>query len=708
MSRPKPRRLQLENMEQRAVLSTFTSYSGDSDTPPLYKEAPALPAATGTVINVATQAALQTAIENLQSNTTLLLAPGTYQLSSMLHVHDVNNVAIRGATGNRDDVVLVGRGMTNSSFGDVPSAILVRNAQDVLIADLTIRDVWYHSISFNEGAERPRLHNLHLVDAGEQFVKANPDSNGGGVDGGIVEYSLIEYTTTAKSDYTNGVDIHTGDGWTIRDNVFRNIRAPAGQLAGPAVLAWNGSSNTVTAGNLFLNTQRAIHYGLLNGDSPDHTGGSIHNNFIYRSSSQDGDLGIGVFNSPNTDVLHNTVVLSGTYDNAIEYRFAGSSGLIIANNLADAGIVGRDGATGSVSSNLTSAQADWFVNAASGDLHLAAGSPAIDAAYSSGTLFDYDGQSRPTGATSDVGADEFGPWNHAPALDSSLSPTLYPIKEDTKNPATTLVSKLLTGVSDADEGALQGMAITWASGTATGKWQYTLDGGATWKALGSPTAGTARLLPANNQTRIRYLPNANFNGEVKLTFRAWDQTQGVVGGTFDLSQPTSRGRDTAFSTASDTATLRVTAVNDAPQLAGISGSVGYTLGSGAIQLAASATVSDIDSTNFAGGRLLVQVASGVDAGNRLEIRGSVFTRSGDQVLRDGMVIGTVDSDGIGLNALKITFTSNATPSIAQQLVRAIYFRTVGSTSTATRSITFSLSDGDGGVSATRTRLVQIS
>lgn len=708
--RPKPRRLQMETMEQRAVLSTtaFSSSSFDSGVPPLYKEAPALPDATGLVINVASQAALQAAVENLQSNTTILIAPGTYQLSSMLHVHDVNNVSIRGASGNRDDVVLVGRGMTNSNFGDVPSAILVRNAENVLIADLTIRDVWYHCISLNAGAERPLLHNLHLVDAGEQFVKSNPDDNGGGVDGGIVEYSLIEYTTNAPTDYTNGIDIHTGDGWTIRDNVFRNIRAPAGQLAGPAVLAWNGSRNTVTAGNLFLNVQRAIHYGLLNGDTADHSGGSIHNNFIYRSSSQDGDLGIGVFNSPNTDVLHNTVILSGTYTNAIEYRFAGSSGLIIANNLTDGAIVGRDGAAASVSSNMTSAQPDWFVDAAAGDLHLAATAPAIDAALSAGTLFDYDGQSRPSGPTADVGADEFGPLNHAPVLDTEPDTALYPIKEDTKNPATTLVSKLLGGMSDADEGALRGMAITWVNGTSSGKWQYTLNGGGTWNGLGAPTAATARLLPANDQTRIRYLPNANFNGEVKFTFRAWDQTQGVAGGTFDLSQSTSHGGSTAFSTDVETAALIVAAVNDAPLLTGISGSVGYGLNSAAIQLAPQATVSDVDSPNFDGGRLLVKVTTGIDAGNRLEIRGSIFTRSGNQVLRNGILIGTIVSDGTGLNPLEITFTSNVTPWIAQQLVRSIYFRTSGSNSTATRTITFSLSDGDGAVSATRTRLVQMS
>ena len=60
---------------------------------------------------------------------------------------------------------------------------------------------------------------------------------------------MIEYTTTAKDNYTNGVDVHTGANWIIRHNLFRNIVAPGTQLAGPAVLMWNGSRNSVVEGN---------------------------------------------------------------------------------------------------------------------------------------------------------------------------------------------------------------------------------------------------------------------------------------------------------------------------------------------------------------------------------------------------------------------------------------------------------------------------
>lgn len=690
------------------VLSTFASSSYEP--PPLYKDAPALPAPVGAVVNVSTVSELQSAVWNAQPDTTIVIAPGIYQLDNTLHLENVSNVSIRGATGNRDDVVLVGRGMTNPDYGNVPHGILLTNAQDVLIADLTIRDVWYHSVALNAGTERPVLHNLRLLDAGEQFVKASVDNAGGGVDGGVVQYSLIEYTTHAPTYYTNGVDVHTGIGWTIRDNVFRNIRGPEGQLAGPAVLVWNGSRDTVTSGNLFLNVERAIHYGLL-GDRPnDHVGGSIHNNFIYRSSSQPGGVGIGVFNSPDTDVLHNTIVLSGTHPNAIEYRFSGTTGVVIANNLSDAAVVARDGAQGTVSSNLTTARPEWFIDAAAGDLHLAARSPAIDAAHASATLFDYDGQPRPSGGAADVGADEVSldlePLNHAPLLDSVPNTRLYPVQEDAKNPAGTLVSRLLDGMTDEDVGDARGLAITSANGTS-GTWQYTLNGGAQWLALGTPTDTSARLLAADDVTRIRFLPNANYAGEAVFSFRAWDQTQGTVGSTYDLSAEASYGGSTAFSTALETAAVDVVAVNDAPVLSSISGSVGYKRGASAIQLTGWATVSDIDSPDFAGGHLLVQITSGIDAANRLEIRGTAFSRSGDQVLHNGLVIGTISSDGVGLNALRITFTSYATPAIAQQLVRSIYFSTSGSTTTATRTVAFTVTDGDGGVSATLTKQVKV-
>jgi hypothetical protein len=313
---------------------------------------------------------LQSTVASIASNRTIVIAPGTYNLTATLYINGTfTNVGIRGATGNRDDVVLVGKGMGAASDGGVPFGIWVGgNVTGVTIASLTIREVYYHPLMLNAGAQSPLIHNVRLVNAGQQFIKASPDGAGGGVDNGIVEYSVMEYDTTARDDYTNGVDVHTGDNWIIRHNLFRKIRAPQGALAGPAILMWNGSTNTTIDGNTFIDCQREIALGLMERTPTDHSGGVVKNNFIARTIA--GDSAIYIADSPNTQVLHNSIFISGTYANPIEYRFAHTTGVIIANNVLDGSIAARDGATGSVSGNYTTATASLFVNPSAGDLHL--------------------------------------------------------------------------------------------------------------------------------------------------------------------------------------------------------------------------------------------------------------------------------------------------------------------------------------------------
>src|SRR5919198_2716292 len=372
---------------------------------------PALPPPTGAVVNVSTESQLQAAIQQLASNTTILIAPGTYQLTSTLYINgSYTNVTIRGSVGDRDSVVLKGPGMSVAAYGNAPYGIWTGgNVQGITIANLTIRDFYYHPIIFNAGTQRPRVYNVHLIDAGQQFLKSNPDGAGGGVNDGIVEYSVIEYTTTARDAYVNGIDVHTGANWIIRDNVFRNLVAPPGGLAGPALLMWNHSSNTIAERNLFINCARGISYGLQVVGF-DHSGGIIRNNMIFRGAGQPGDVGIMVADSPNTQVLNNTVFLSGTYGTPIEYRFAGTQNVVIGNNLLDGALWARDGATGVEAANLPGAQASMFVNASTGDLHLvASATSAIDRGLNSAAVTsDFDGEARPQGSAYDIGADEFG------------------------------------------------------------------------------------------------------------------------------------------------------------------------------------------------------------------------------------------------------------------------------------------------------------
>jgi len=353
---------------------------------------------------------LQSAIAGLASNATVLLADGTYNLTGTLYLpQNVSNVTIKGASGNREAVIIKGPGMSNSavSFG-----FWADNINGITFQDMTIREFNEHAIILNGGVDSPVYRNLHIIDIGDQFLKNNPTAGGlNGIDNGILENSLLEYTSAAPDSYTNGLDVHRGKNWIVRGNTFKNFRA-AGDLAGPAVLVWNGSSDTTIVRNTFINNQRDISLGLdptkpVDGTT-DHARGIIANNFIYKTSSIAPDVPIAVFDSPQTKVYYNTVVVNGGYPNAIEYRFSRTTGVDIKNNLLDAAITARDGATATVTNNITNATTAMFVNPAAGDLHLKqTTTAAIDKGIAVSVTDDFDGEARPQRAASDIGADEY-------------------------------------------------------------------------------------------------------------------------------------------------------------------------------------------------------------------------------------------------------------------------------------------------------------
>jgi hypothetical protein len=133
--------------------------------------------------------------------------------------------------------------------------------------------------------------------------------------------------------------------------------------------------------------------------------------------------------------------------------------------------------------------------------------------------------------------------NTAPVVAGSGN--LPSISEDPATNAGERVALLIAArVTDADAGALAGIAVTGVD-NANGSWQYSTDSKNTWTAFGAPSASNARLLAADNATYVRFVPNANWNGTVVngLTFRAWDQTSGVAGGTADTTSVTRTVRD---------------------------------------------------------------------------------------------------------------------------------------------------------------------
>jgi len=354
---------------------------------------------SGTVVTVDMEVDLRDRAYHAAAGTTIIVSAGTYNMEDYVHVVN-DGVAIRGATGNRGDVILDFGGMEGGHFG-----ILVA-ADDVLIADLTIRNAQDHGVSI-QGNDRPTLYNLHIQDIGDQLVKVNP--LGDGSEEGLLACSRLEYTTSAPDDYTNGISAHNAHRWVVRDNEWYRIRTP-GNAPVPTILFWSGSSDTIVERNLLVDCYQGIAFGNYSHGPGDHSGGIVRNNFIY--SSLEHDVAIEMTHAQDWLVAHNTAILLNPSAGlwwGMEARCSDSQGTF-AYNLTNMAIINREGASGTPTGNLTNAQTSWFENAAVGDLHLVAtATAAIDhAAALDDVTDDFDGDARPIGSAPDVGADEYG------------------------------------------------------------------------------------------------------------------------------------------------------------------------------------------------------------------------------------------------------------------------------------------------------------
>lgn len=130
----------------------------------------------------------------------------------------------------------------------------------------------------------------------------------------------------------------------------------------------------------------------------------------------------------------------------------------------------------------------------------------------------------------------------------------------------TLISKLVIlndNVTDVDSDAVTGLALIGVN-TKNGSWYYTLDG-LIWRIVEQVSETHALLLAADKKTRLEFQPNLNFNGTINkaIVFRAWDRSSGTAGSSADA---THNGGTTAFSRHTESASITVTAINDAPVL----------------------------------------------------------------------------------------------------------------------------------------------
>ena len=409
---------------------------------------PPLPPPTGDTVTVDTVESLQSAVNGAVPGQTILVADGIYDLDGAYLRFDVPGVTLRSVSGDRRAVVLDGNYATTEIVQIV--------ASEVTIADITLREAYYHPIHVTStaGADTigTRIYNVHIVDPGQQAIKINPYTGEGAdafPDRGLIACSHVELTDAGRSHirdscYTGGIDAHQARGWTIRDNLIEGFWCNSG-LSEHAIHLWRACRDPLIERNVLRNNARGIGLGLATSgpartyaDDPcpsavgyvDHYGGIVRNNVVFANdavlldSSFGFDCGICLWNACGAQVLHNTVASTEAPFSSIEWRFDNTA-VTLVNNLVTHTLMDRGG-TAVRAGNVENASFSLFVDGSDGDLHLVGSAHgAIDegVAVEAGLCdADVDGDFRPYGPAPDAGADEYVeppdlmPWLYLPLI----------------------------------------------------------------------------------------------------------------------------------------------------------------------------------------------------------------------------------------------------------------------------------------------------
>ncbi|HSN53566.1 MAG TPA: hypothetical protein VLT32_02800 [Candidatus Sulfomarinibacteraceae bacterium] len=358
---------------------------------------------------------LRSLVAGAATGTTILLHDGFYDLSGgdSLHrlVFSTPGLTLRSASGVREAVVLDG--------GYVTGELVSIQASDTTIADLTLQRAYYHPIHAS-GPDVPisgvLIHNVRVVDPGEQAIKVNP-IGAGTVDFSTLQCSHLELTGAGRPHirndcYTGGLDVHAATGWLVRRNRVVGFWCDAG-LSEHGIHMWRQCVDSVVEENLVLDCARGIGFGL--GDGVDgHTGGVIRNNFVAAAdpdlfASQFGfDTGIALWGADDAVAVHNTVASTQAPFSSMEWRFI-TTPVTLANNLVTHQILDRGGPA-SLAGNLEQVSTALFADLAAGDLHLVdpASAPVGAAVPLAAGVCDHDFDGQLRDAAPDVGADELG------------------------------------------------------------------------------------------------------------------------------------------------------------------------------------------------------------------------------------------------------------------------------------------------------------
>ncbi|WP_291607974.1 Ig-like domain-containing protein [Comamonas sp.] len=287
--------------------------------------------------------------------------------------------------------------------------------------------------------------------------------------------------------------------------------------------------------------------------------------------------------------------------------------------------------------------------------------------------------------------------NDAPVL-TPAAPTLPGLTDGAINNSGVLVGSLYGGnYTDVDTGALKGIAIT-SLNSGSGTWQYSLDG-TTWSNVGTVSASSALLLRASDH--VRFVPDGINGTTASVTFRAWDQTGASAGQQGTKVDASAAGGTTAFSTALDTASVTVTAVNDAPTMTSSSGTVSWAEGNNTtstpVVIDSGVTIADPDGPDLS--QATVIVSNHYVGQDQLGFINNPATM--------GNIIGSWDAT---TGVLTLTSVGNqASLAQWQAALRSVTYTNLSENpTTTTRNIEFQVTDGGGLAASAVTRSVTLT
>ena len=282
-----------------------------------WPKAPKLPAPKGQVIKVSSVRQLFDATKNVRPGGTIMLAAGRYNISRRVGIK-TDGVTLRGATGNRHDVVIDGDG--------IGELVAFTACSDVTVADLTIQHAKWNGFKIDSetGVQRLRIYNCVIRNIWQRGVKGvivpEKDRKKTQPRDCRVEYCLF-YNDRAKKfgddeddtsknfggNYIGGIDVMYAKGWTISDNVFLNLQGRTREGRG-AIFLWHETEDCVVERNIIIDCDKGVSLG--NSYLPKKRAITLHarrcivrNNFITRAP----EACVEAAHTSGCKILNNTI-----------------------------------------------------------------------------------------------------------------------------------------------------------------------------------------------------------------------------------------------------------------------------------------------------------------------------------------------------------------------------------------------------------------